>query len=62
MQDKKKLIHMATRVQEALLGLKHSHYLKLSKQLKVFAGQLQEITTESRKIEMALAHQWRAAT
>jgi len=62
MQDKKKLIQMATRVQEALLGQKHSHYLKLSKQLTAFSGQLQEITTESRKIELALAHQWFAAT
>jgi len=62
MQDKKKLIHMATRVQEALLELKHSRYLQLSKQLTAFAGQLKEITTESRKIEMALAHQWFAAT
>jgi hypothetical protein len=62
MQDKKKLIHMATRVQEALLELERNRYLLLSKQLKAFAGQLQEITTESRKIEMALAHQWFAAT
>jgi hypothetical protein len=62
MQDKKKLIHMATRVQEALLDLKRRRYLQLSKQLTAFAGQLKEITTESRKIEMALAHQWFAAT
>jgi hypothetical protein len=62
MQDKKKLIHMATRVQESLLDLKRRRYLQMSKQLSAFTDQLQEITTESRKIEMALAHQWFAAT
>ena len=58
MKDKKKLIRMAGRIQEALWKLKGSRYLELMRQLTSFAGKLQEVTTESRKMGVSLANGW----
>lgn len=62
MEDKKKLISMAIRAQGALLQLRHCRYLELMRQLTSFAGKLQEVTSESRKMGSALAHGWLEAT
>ena len=61
MEDKKKIVRIACEVQEALLKLRHSRYLELMRQLTCFARQLQELTTESRRLGLALAHGWQAA-
>lgn len=61
MEDKKKLIRIAGRLHEALVKLKDSRYLELMRQLTSFAGQLQEVTTESRKMGASLANGWFAA-
>jgi len=58
MEDRKSLIRMAGRVQEALVKLKGSRYLELMKQLASLAGKLQELTAESRKIGASLANGW----
>jgi len=61
MEDRKNIIRMAGRVQEALVKLKGSRHLELMRQLTSFAGRLQEITTESRKMGASLANGWFAA-
>ena len=61
MEDKKNLIRMADKIQEALIKLKHGRYLELMRQLTTFAGQLQELTTQSRKMGASLANGWFSA-
>jgi len=61
MEDTKSLIQIATKVQEALTFLDRSRYSELVRRLKGFAGQLQELTAESRKMGMALARGWFSA-
>jgi len=58
MEDKKNLIRMADKIQEALIKLKHSRYLELMRQLTSFASKLQELTAESRKMGASLVHGW----
>jgi len=61
MEDIKNLIRMADRIQEALIKLKNGRYLELMRQLTSFAGQLQELTTQSRKMGTSLVHGWFSA-
>jgi hypothetical protein len=61
MEDRKNIVRIAGQVQEALLKLRHSRYLELMRQLTCFARQLQELTAESRRLGLALAHGWQAA-
>jgi len=61
MEDIKNLIRMADKIQEALIRLKHGRYLELMRQLTIFAGQLQELTTQSRKMGASLANGWFSA-
>ena len=61
MEDKKNLVRMANKIREALLKLKHSRYLELMRQLTSFSGQLQELTSESRKMGASLANGWFSA-
>lgn len=58
MKDKKRLVQIAGRVQEALTSLRHTCYLELLRQLTSFTGQLGELTTESRKMGKSLTHGW----
>ena len=61
MEDKKNLIRIADKIQEALIKLNNSRYLELMRQLTSFAGQLQEITAKSRKMGTSLVHGWFSA-
>ena len=61
MEDIKNLIRMADKIQEALIRLKHGRYLELMRQLTTFAGQFQELTTQSRKMGASLANGWFSA-
>ncbi len=61
MEDRKNLIRVANRIQEALMKLKNSRYLELMKRLTSFVGQLQELTAESRKMGASLVHGWFSA-
>ena len=61
MQETKKLIQIATRVQETLTCLNRSQYSELLSRLKGLASQLQELNGESRKLATVLARGWFAA-
>jgi hypothetical protein len=61
MEDSKNLIRIATRIQEALMKLKKNRYMELLRQLASFAGQLQDVTTQSRKMGASLVHGWFSA-
>ena len=51
MEDRKKLARIANRIREGLFQLKYSRYMELNRQLKTLTGQLQRLTTESRKMD-----------
>ena len=61
MEDRKKLARMANRIREGLMQLKHSRYLELGRQLTNLTGQLQQLTTESRKMGASVARGWLSA-
>ena len=61
MEDRKNLIRAANRIQEGLMRLKNGRYLEFMKRLTSFAGQLQELTAESRKMGASLVHDWFSA-
>ena len=61
MEDRKILIRVANRIQEALMKLKNSRYSELMRRLTSFAGQFQELTAESRKMGASLARGWFSA-
>ena len=52
---------MANRIREGLLQLKYSRYLELSRQLTNLTGQLQRLTTESRKMGTSVTRGWLSA-
>ena len=61
MEDKKNLIRMAYKVQEALIMLKQSRYLEMMRQLTTFTGQLEELTAQSKKMGISLLNGWFSA-
>jgi hypothetical protein len=61
MNDKKNLVRMANRIQDALTELKHCRYLELIRQLTSFTSHLQQLTAGSRKIETSLIKGWFSA-
>jgi len=61
MKDIKRLIRIATITQQALVRLRNNRYTELLRQLKYFADQLSEITTQSQKLGISLTHEWFAA-
>ena len=61
MEDRKKLARMANRIREGLMQLKYSRYLELNRQLTTLTGQLQRLTTESRKMGASVARGWLSA-
>jgi len=62
MEDRKKLVQIANRIQDALMELKHSRYSELIRQLASLTNHLQQITTGSRKMGISLAKGWLSAT
>lgn len=61
MQDKKKLARIANRIRAGLMQLKHGRYLELNRQLMNMTGQLQQLTTESRKMGVSVTRGWFSA-
>ncbi len=61
MEDIKNLIRAANRIQEGLTKLKNGSYLEYMRRLTSFAGQLRELTAESRKMGASLVHGWFSA-
>jgi len=61
MKDGKNLIRIANRIKEALTRLKAGRYLELMRQLTILTGQLQELASESKKMDAALVHEWFSA-
>jgi len=61
MEDIKSLVRTANRIQESLMKLKNGRYLEFMRRLTSFAGQLQELTAESRKMGASLVHGWFSA-
>ena len=61
MEDIENAIRIADRIRDVLLGLKHSRYLGLARQLSSLGGELQDIVAVSRKMTIALAHEWLSA-
>ena len=60
--DDKELARVAGKILEALGQLKKSRYLECVRQLSLFAGSLHEIAAGSRKLALALSHDWLAAS
>jgi len=58
MENIKNQIKIANRIQQALMELRNERYLELLNRLTSFAGKLQEVTAESRKVGASLAHGW----
>jgi len=61
MEDRKKLARIANRIREGLMQLKYGRYLELNRQLANITGQLQRLTTESRKMEASVTRGWLSA-
>lgn len=58
MNEKKQLIKIANKAQDALLKLQNNRWLEVLTYLASFANQLKEITSDSKKLGMSLAHFW----
>jgi len=61
MKDRKKLVRIANGIRENLMQLKLVRYIELSRQLINIIGQLQRLTTESRKMEASVKRGWLSA-
>ena len=61
MNDIKNLARMANRIREGLMQLKHGRYVELNRQLTNLTGQLQQLTTESRKMGASVTRGWFSA-
>jgi hypothetical protein len=61
MEDIKKLVFIAGKVQETLARCRHGHYLELLNQLKTISDHLTEIAGQSRKLAVSLSRGWLAA-
>jgi hypothetical protein len=61
MEDRKRLARMANRVRESLMQLKLGRYMELNRQLANLTGQLQRLTTESRKMAASVTRGWLSA-
>jgi hypothetical protein len=61
MEDRKRLARMANRVRENLMQLKLGRYMELNRQLANLTGQLQRLTTESRKMAASVTRGWLSA-
>ncbi len=61
MEDTKNRIRIADRIRDVLLRLRHGRYLELARQLSNLGRELQDLTAVSRKMTIALAHEWLSA-
>jgi hypothetical protein len=61
MMKDKELVRVAGMIQEALWRLRKSRYIQCMAQLSLFTGKLQGLAHESRKLAVALSHDWLAA-
>jgi hypothetical protein len=60
-KDTKNLIHFANKVQDALIKLHRYRYIELLSQVGTVAGLLKDMASESRKLSIALSHNWLSA-
>jgi len=60
MKDKE-LVRVAGLIQSALWQLRKSRYMRYTAQLSLFAGTMQTLIRDSRKLAVALSHDWFAA-
>jgi len=58
----RELVHVAGMVQGALGELRKSRYLEFVRQLSLCIGRLQDLTRESRRLGLAVCHDWLAAS
>jgi len=61
MEDIKNTIRVADRIRDVLLRLRHNRYLELARQLSNLDRELQDLTAVSKKMTIALAHDWLSA-
>ena len=57
----KELVHLASMVQNSLRHLRKTRYMRCTAQLTLFAGTMQKLIRDSRKLATALSHDWFAA-
>ena len=58
----KELVRVAHMIQEALWKLRKGRYLECMRQLSLFVSRLHDLAHESRKLGLALSHDWLAAS
>jgi len=61
MEDRKRLVQIAYRIEESLTQLQHDRISELAKRLGKPIDYLQQLNNESRKMSVALRHHWLAA-
>ena len=61
MEDIRRLFHIAGKVRNVLLELRHSRYVELLRRLTGSVDKIQEFANESRKMGMAIARGWYSA-
>lgn len=61
MKDKE-LFRTAARVQEALLQLRQSYYLECLRRMTLLSQRLGQVSSESRKLQLAMTKEWSAAS
>ena len=61
MDDRKRVVQIATRIQEALAPLRYDRYSELARRLAKTTGHLQQLNAQTRKMAVALSRHWLAA-
>lgn len=61
MEDRNRFVQIASRVMDGLAPLRHDRYLELVKRLVKTTNTLQQLSTQTRKMSVALQHHWLAA-
>ena len=60
--NEKELVRIAFVMRQALLRLQKSRYVECMRQLSLFTGRLHEVVRHSRRLELAVSHDWLAAS
>ena len=58
----KELMHVANLIRETLLQLRKGRYLECMRQLSLFTSRFSDLARDSRKLGLALSHDWFAAS
>ena len=58
----KELIHVANLIQEAMRQLRKGRYLECMRQLGLFTSRFSDLARDSRKLGLALSHNWLVAS